>query len=177
MNCFKVLGVDQGLASCGIGIIEFKELTNGTIKKNKICLYKTIKTYPKKTVPDRLLDIFNELKSLVELYKPEYIGCEQLFYTPNRKGQRNKSSSILNTNMVTGLIFLIAGIYQLKIKTLVPGTVKLQITNNGKADKILMMNTICEILNLDIKELTEHSADALCIAYVIGINKNTEDFF
>lgn len=175
MEKFIVLGIDQGLASCGIGVLQFKETKAGKISIDKVLLYKTLKTTNKKDLSERLLYLNNEIQKVIDEYKPNFIGCEHLFYTNNKKGQRRKSSSILPTNMVTGIIYLLTGINNLKISTFVPSNIKKTITDNGKASKEEMIESISLLLNIEKEILDEHMADALCISYTMGINKNKEE--
>lgn len=163
------IGIDQGIANCGYSVVKLREddelevLTSGTIV--------TKSTYP---LSQRCLILFNEIKSLVEEYGAEIIGCEKLFFNPrqsDKKGGRNKSASIVYTNMATGLLYLIAGQYQIPIKEFVPGTVKKALTGNGRAEKEEVEEAVIKAV-VHTKEITEpnlnplktsHESDAVAI--------------
>ena len=177
MAKFTIIGIDQGLASCGYGVIRFKK-TKKSIKIDKVLDYGVIKTTSKQETKDRLVYIHNKLTELVDTYKPIGISCERLFYSAPSKGQRKKSASIITTNMVTGLVILTAGENNLEFADFVPSSVKKEITGNGKATKEDMISTIPKILGIEEGVVKiEHQADALSIAYTFGmrINKNKEE--
>src|SRR5659263_689139 len=72
-----VIGIDPGLATVGFGVIRTENRNITPIS------YGCIKTSPDKQTPQRLLDIFNEITSLFEKYKPEVIAVETLFFSKN----------------------------------------------------------------------------------------------
>lgn len=169
MSKFIVLGIDQGLASCGYGIIQFKK-TKKTIKVDKVLTYGLIKTTNKNTTPERLVLIYNKLEELVNTYNPTIVSCERLFYTSPLKGNRNKSASIITTNMVTGIIHYLAGTKNLTLKDFVPSSIKRTITGNGLAKKEEIIKTIPTLVNINPDEIKiEHIADALSIAYTAAM--------
>ena len=75
----KILGIDPGMAIVGYGLVEYnadkpKLLASGSIQTNK-------------DFPDskRLLEIFNDLSTIVEKYKPDCASVEKLFFFKNQK--------------------------------------------------------------------------------------------
>jgi crossover junction endodeoxyribonuclease RuvC len=163
------VGIDQGVANCGFSVVKLREdnelevLVSGTIV--------TKSDYP---LPQRMLILFNEISKLVEEYQSDIIGCEKLFFNPNqkdgkKKGGRNKSASIVYTNMATGLLYLIAGQKNVPLKEFVPGTVKKALTGNGRAEKEAVEEAVIEaVLNSKIEISSEtlktsHESDAIAI--------------
>ena len=70
----KILGIDPGLAIVGYCIADFdgenvKLLHSGSIQTSK-----------DDRESKRLLEIFNDLKSLIEKYRPDQAAIEKLFY-------------------------------------------------------------------------------------------------
>ena len=177
MKYFNILGIDQGLASCGYGVISFKRLKSGEVKFHKVLDYGVITTTSKERTPDRLVYIHNRIIELVDKYQPETIACERLFVSPKQKADnRNKSASIVTTNMVTGIVVYIAGEKNLKFRDFVPSSVKKIITGNGKAQKEDIINAIPKLMNLDEGVVKiEHQADALSIAYTAALKKEEDD--
>lgn len=163
------VGIDQGVANCGFSVVKLREddqvevLVSGTII--------TKSDYP---LPQRMLILFNEINRLVQDYKADIIGCEKLFFNPNqkeggKKGGRNKSASIVYTNMATGLLYVIAGQQKVPIKEFVPGTVKKALTGNGRAEKEEVEEAVIEIVLNSAEEIssetlkTSHESDAIAI--------------
>lgn len=170
MKKFVVIGIDQGLASCGYGVLRFKVDKSGVVSFDRVLDFGVIKTTAKKSTPERLVYIRDRIQTLIKDNKAIGIACEKLFFTPPKPGNRNKSSSIITTNMVSGIIQLLAGENNLIFQEFVPSTVKKTITGNGKATKDDMISTIPKILNIgEGKIKIEHEADALSIGYTLGM--------
>lgn len=176
MTKFVVLGIDQGLASCGYGLIQFKKNKKGIIAFDKVLTYGLIKTTTKNSNPERLVIIHDTLENLIDIYKPSIISCERLFYTNPLEGHRNKSASIITTNMVTGIIHYLAGHKKLILKDFVPSSVKKTITGNGLAKKEDIISIVPTLMGLKPDEIKiEHIADALAIGYTAGMKIDEED--
>jgi crossover junction endodeoxyribonuclease RuvC len=151
----RILGIDQGLASLGYCILEGDE----------VITYGCITTTNKKNLQQRFYDIEQKLSKLIEEYSPDVICCEKLFYTSPGAGNRNKSASIMNTNMITGVIMYLAGKYNLDIDMFVPSQVKKTICDNGKATKEEVISKINELYTIEsTKSKREHICDAISIA-------------
>lgn len=174
MSKIIVLGIDQGLASCGYGLLEFNIVKNKA-KLTKVLTYGVIKTTTRNNYGERLDIIYNKLEDLINKYNPSIIACERLFYSTPKKGNRNKSASIITTNMVTGIIHLLAGRKSINLKDFVPSSVKKAITGNGTAKKEDMIETIPKLLKIDEALIKiEHIADALAIAYTAIMHNEDE---
>jgi crossover junction endodeoxyribonuclease RuvC len=156
------IGIDQGIANCGFSIVK---LTGEEVIVLKSGI---IETNSKLTLPQRMTLIYSLLIDLVEVYQPEIIGCEKLFFNPRQKASpdgkkgRNKSASIVLTNMATGVINLIAGKKQIVLQEFVPGTVKKYVAGNGRASKEEVIAAVNYLLRRD--NVKEHEADATAIA-------------
>lgn len=135
----RALGVDQGYANCGYSVVEWSP----DYAEPKVLAMGVIETSPQLGMGERLQTIESQLLSLAQTYDVEAIGCEKLFFNPPKKegteenpyALRNKSASIVNTSMVTGIIHLVSFKQSLWFKDSTPGTVKKQVTGNGRASK------------------------------------------
>ena len=133
----RALGVDQGYANCGYSVVEWSP----DYVEPKVLAMGVIETSPQLGMGERLQTIESQLLSLVQSYDVKAIGCEKLFFNPPKKegteenpyALRNKSASIVNTSMVTGIIHLVSFKQSLWFKDSTPGTVKKQVTGNGRA--------------------------------------------
>src|SRR5659263_155624 len=97
-----VIGIDPGLATVGFGVIRTENRNITPIS------YGCIKTSPDKQTPQRLLDIFNEITSLFEKYKPEVIAVETLFFSKN-------VTNGLSVSEARGVIFLAAAQHNISL--------------------------------------------------------------
>lgn len=157
------IGIDQGIANCGFSVVELTADDEPIVLKSGI-----IETPSSITLPERLTLLYSLLSELVTNYQPMIIGCERLFFNPPRRNAqgdgkkgRNKSASIITTNMATGIIHLIAGQKQVLLQDFVPGTVKKYVAGSGRANKEEVIAAVMHLLGrADVKE---HEADATAI--------------
>lgn len=158
------LGIDQGIAHCGYSVIE---LTPSN-EMNILCSG-TLITSSKTELTKRIESIYQTIKTLAEKYNVSIIGCEKLFFSTKQKSEtnpkgRNKSASIVYTNMITGILYLIAGQQNIEIKEFVPGTVKKYVTGHGKASKEDVKKAVEQIVHgLDKNIETDHEGDSIAI--------------
>ena len=163
------LGIDQGIASSGYGLVEITINNENKILNIKPLNFGVITTSSKKTMSNRSKFIVNHIETLINDYNPQIIGCEKLFFTQKRVGGRNKSASMLYTNMATGLLYYISGENNIPLKEFVPGSIKKLIAGKGNANKEEMIEAISNTLKINLKEVNnEHMADALSIAIASG---------
>ena len=161
MNKIIACGIDQGLANLGYAFIEYDIDTNEYMKLDT----GTLKTKPNQLLEDRLLTIYEMMKTYNVKYNTDIIACEKLLHNPKQSEGRNKSASIMTTNMVTGIVFLVAGELDLWIKDFVPGTVKKHVAGYGRATKEDLQKAIedfCKEHGIEVK--TNHETDAIGIA-------------
>lgn len=161
-----VLGIDQGLANLGYSIISnvpSLDFVHPLSEKYQVIESGVFTTASDKDLTQRLKDIFVFLKGKLELYPCIAIGCEKLFHNNTQKNGRNKSAAIVKTNMVTGLIYLLGGLFEIPVFEFVPGTVKKVITGKGNATKEEMIDVIEKWLNIKFLKKEEHRADSIGI--------------
>lgn len=159
-NKITVLGIDQGLANIGYCVMRtYKDLLDEPV----ILESNTFITKSDDSLENRLGFIYDKLLSIIDKY-PEisFIGCERLFYSGMR------SSSILTTNLVTGIIFLLANKTNKQVRDYPATSVKKIMTGDGKAKKddiANAINHICAINDILSKDRTDHENDSIAIAY------------
>lgn len=162
-NSVLVLGIDQGLSNIGYCVMKvYKDL----IERPVIIEHGTLTTKSNEDTPKRLGYIYDSLEAIARKYpEMDFIGCEQLFYSGPR------SSSIIPTNLATGVIFLLANRLGKEIKDYSPTSVKKIMTGSGKAEKediAKAIQYICEINDVQRKGMTNHEDDAIAIAYTVA---------
>lgn len=169
---YYILGIDQGIANLGYAVICFEKKKNGEITKELI-KHKYVKTTSKFYIGTRLEALYKELLLVIKEYKICAIGCEKLFFSQKSENKatnkfRNKSASMVYTNLITGVIFLMSSQKGIPVIDFTPGTIKKEICGNGKATKEEMIEAINSLFGIDYK-ISEHEADAIGIAYKTGI--------
>jgi crossover junction endodeoxyribonuclease RuvC len=163
------MGIDQGLANCGYAVIEMKN------EKMKILTSGILVTKPTVTISNRVRYLYEAIRPLAMTYHIERMGCERLFYSYQQRAT-NKSASMMHTNMITGILHLIAAEQQVPLYEFVPGTVKKEITGSGKASKEDVFQSIMNWLP-EVSKMSSHESDAIAIgitALLYNGNKKEE---
>ncbi len=147
-----ILGIDPGLATMGYGVIEavhgnFSVVDYGVVTTPKEC-----------TLPERLVQLEDGVKELIETFKPQNIAIEELFFSKN-------ITTGIPVAEARGVILLTA------VKTLgdevyeyTPNQIKQAITGYGGADKVQMMHMVQALLRLKSIPRPDDAADALAVA-------------
>ena len=145
-----IIGIDPGLARVGYGIIEVK-------RNEKILLdCGIIETKKDQKEENRLLEIFIDLKELINKWKPDYAAVEKFFFY--------KSSTTISVVQARGVILMTLGSFNIPITEYAPAQIKLTITGFGKATKKDVLNSVMYSLKLEYPPRPDDSADALAIA-------------
>jgi crossover junction endodeoxyribonuclease RuvC len=146
-----VLGIDPGTAICGYGLVEMQGSRLKAVK------YGAVLTSPKSRAEDRLLKIYNELDALINEYKPDVMGVEQLFFN------RNVTTAI-PVGQARGVILLAAAKNKLELVERTPLQVKQSVVGYGKATKEQVIYMVQKILHLPAAPHPDDVADALAVA-------------
>jgi crossover junction endodeoxyribonuclease RuvC len=145
------LGIDPGTAICGYGLVEMQGSRLKAVK------YGAVLTSPKSRAEDRLLKIYNELDALINEYKPDVMGVEQLFFN------RNVTTAI-PVGQARGVILLAAAKNKLELVERTPLQVKQSVVGYGKATKEQVIYMVQKILHLPAAPHPDDVADALAVA-------------
>jgi len=145
-----IIGIDPGLARVGYGIIE--------VNKNEKTLLDCgiIETKKDQKEENRLLEIFIDLKELINKWKPDYAAVEKFFFY--------KSSTTISVVQARGVIMMTLGSFNIPITEYAPAQIKLTITGFGKATKKDVLDSVMYSLKLNYPPKPDDSADALAIA-------------
>ena len=146
-----ILGIDPGLAIVGWGVIESNK---GVLRP---LAYGAITTPAHTDIESRLLMIRNDLKDIIERYKPDEMAIKELFF---------------NTNITTGIavaeargvILCTAHEFGVKISEYTPLQVKQAVVGYGKAEKHQVISMVTSILKLKQPPKPDDTADAIAIA-------------
>ncbi len=147
----RILGIDPGLATVGWGIIDD---ING---KQKPVAFGVILTPKEDKLPDRLLMIENDLKSLIAKFEPDEIALEELFFNNNQK-------TAINVAQARGVILLTCKKECGKMYEYTPLQIKQALTGYGRAEKRQIQEMTRTFLNLPKIPKPDDAADALAVA-------------
>jgi len=156
----KVLGIDPGLATTGLGLVE----TNGNLEPAALD-WLTIATKAGLPMSNRLEEIRKNLDEYLEETKPDLCVVEKLFFSTNVK-------TAMDVAQVRGVILLVIQEHGIPVLEPNPLTLKACITGDGHADKRQVSDMLCRILNLSEAPTPDDAADALGLA-VFGAMQRT----
>ncbi len=147
----RILGIDPGLATIGWGVID---VINGKLKPIS---FGVILTPKDKTLPDRLMIIEEDLKSLINKFKPDEIAIEELFFNDNTK-------TAINVAHARGVILITCSKNCAKLYEYTPLQIKQALTGYGRAEKRQIQEMTKTFLNLPKIPKPDDAADALAVA-------------
>lgn len=146
-----ILGIDPGIAIVGYGIVEYNGNSFKTLD------YGAILTDSKETTPNRLNKIYGELGNLIDIYNPDVVAIEELFFNKNVK-------TAIAVGQARGVIILAAARKNLDIYEYTPLQVKQGVVGYGRAEKKQVQMMVKTFLNLRSVPKPDDVADALAVA-------------
>lgn len=147
----RVLGIDPGTAIVGYSIIDY------TNNKIELIDYGCIYTNKEDSLSLRLEQVYFRVESLINLYKPDHMAIEELFFFKNQK-------TIISVAQARGVIILKAQLSGIDIYNYTPLQVKTGITGYGRATKKQVQEMTKVILKLNEIPKPDDAADSIAIA-------------
>lgn len=145
-----ILGIDPGYAIIGYGTVEFKNCKYSSLG------YGAIKMNCKDDFLYRLESIFDRVCEIINVYKPDAVAIEKLYFQNNQK-------TAIEVAEARGVILLAAKKHNIPTYEYTPLQVKNAVTGYGKALKNQVMLTVQRFLNLDEIPKPDDTADALAV--------------
>jgi len=146
-----ILGIDPGFGRTGWGVC----VSEGNKLQAKS--YGCIETGKDEDFSYRLEQIYSDLNKIIEKYKPDVIGVEELFFSKN-------VTTAINVAHARGIVLLSARLANVPIMEFTPLQVKQAISGYGKADKKQVQQMVKTFLNLKEIPQPDDAADALAVA-------------
>ena len=151
----RILGIDPGYAIVGYGVLEYDNM------RFKVVNYGAITTEPETPFDKRLAEIYDDMCSVLDMFKPDCMSIEKLYF---------------NTNITTGIdvaqargVTMLAAVQRgVPIYEYTPLQVKVAVTGYGRAEKHQMQEMTKNILHLKDVPKPDDTADALAIAICHG---------
>lgn len=144
----KVIGIDVGLRNTGYVVIENgKLLTSGVY-----C------TTNRQTLPSRLKELYESVKSLIQKETPDVAVYETIFYKHNPK-------TLCALAQARGVLLLAAEEVGIKIKEYTPAEIKQAISGSGRASKYQIHGMVERLLGVKLSpslDVGDAAACALC---------------
>jgi crossover junction endodeoxyribonuclease RuvC len=145
-----ILGIDPGTARLGYGVIRGAD---PSIAQE----FGVVETRSSSDMPSRLLQLHDELTSIIREYRPGVMVVEKLFFS------RNVTNAIA-VGQARGVAMLSAAESGISVVEYTPAEVKQAVAGYGNADKAQVQEMVRVILGLDELPRPDDAADALAVA-------------
>ena len=151
----RILGIDPGIATIGFAVLDAER------SQYRLLQCGVITTPAHTSLSSRLDQIFQDMKQLLDAFKPDAVSIEELFF---------------NTNITTGIavahgrgvILLACQQAGVRIFEYTPLQVKQAVVGYGRAEKKQVQFMVKTILNLKEVPKPDDTADALAAAVTHG---------
>ena len=146
-----ILGIDPGLATLGYGVIEADN------NRRRLIQFGTLTTPAGQPMPQRLRAIFQGMNQLMDIYQPDDVAFEELFFSKN-----------ITTGMAVSAargVALVAVVQRTEnLYEYTPMQIKQAVTGYGGADKHQVQQMVKMLLNMKEIARPDDAADALAVA-------------
>ena len=147
----KILGIDPGMAIVGYGLIE--------VEGDNIQLLASGSIQTDKNLPDskRLLEVYNDLSTIVQKYQPDCASVEELFFFKNQK-------TVIPVAEARGVLLTVLEKFGIPTFGYTPMVVKQVLTGYGRADKKEVEQMVRISLESENLPKLDDTVDAIAIA-------------
>lgn len=147
----RILGIDPGYAIVGFGVLE---ADRGQARLVRCGAINTPAGVP---MPRRLLQIQQDMETLIADFQPDAMAIEELFFNTN-------VTTGIGVAQARGVILAAAAKLGVEIFEYTPSQVKQAVVGYGKAEKHQVMDMTKRILKLPAVPKPDDAADAVAIA-------------
>lgn len=156
----RILGIDPGYAIVGYGALDYYG------SQMKLAAMGAITTAADMPFERRLLAIYDDMRVLLQQFKPDAMSVEKLFFNSNQK-------TGIDVAEARGVILLSAVQAGVPIYEYTPLQVKSSITGYGRAEKQQVQEMTRTILHLREVPKPDDTADAVALAMTHAYSINT----
>ena len=159
-----ILGIDPGLATLGYGVIEADN------QKRRMIQYGTLSTAAGQAMPHRLRAIYQGMNQLMDIYKPDEVAFEELFFSKN-------ITTGIAVSHARGVALLAVAQRTDDLYEYTPMQIKQAVTGWGGADKHQVQMMVKMLLNMKEIARPDDAADALAVALTHANSMNMKKMF
>ena len=155
----RILGIDPGVATVGFGVIETQGVPQPAAKmpRQQMIQYGAITTPAGQPLAARLVQIAQDMETLINRFRPDEMSIEELFFS------KNITTGIAVAH-ARGVILYTAQRMHLPVYEYTPMQIKQAVVGYGLADKHQVMDMTRRLLKLKSIPRPDDAADALAIA-------------
>ena len=159
-----ILGIDPGLATLGYGVIEVNN------DRRRMIQYGTLTTIAGQPTPQRLRSIFQGMNQLMDIYKPDDVAFEELFFSKN-------ITTGMAVSAARGVALVAVAERTENLYEYTPMQIKQAVTGYGGANKQQVQQMVKLLLNMDSIARPDDAADALAVALTHANSMNMKKLF
>jgi len=156
----RIIGIDPGLRHTGWGIID----KDGS--RVSFVAAGVINADTENALSERLLEIFDSLRHVLDEYKPQEAAVEEVFVNMN-------PNSTLKLGQARGIALLAPAVFGIPVSEYTPNQIKKMIVGVGHAEKKQVDMMVRKMLPTLPKNVPADSADALAMALCHGFMKGS----
>ena len=146
-----ILGIDPGYAIVGFGVLQAQR---GQARMLRCGAINTPAGVP---MPQRLVQIQEDMETLIRTFSPDMMAIEELFFNTN-------VTTGIGVAQARGVILMTAAKLGVAIAEYTPSQVKQAVVGYGKAEKRQVMDMTRRLLHLTAVPKPDDAADAVAIA-------------
>lgn len=147
-----VLGIDPGVSRCGYGCVEGRP--GGAAR---VVAVGVLTTSPAEPLPARLATLDDDLRRLIEEYRPDAVAVERVFFQGNAR-------TAMSVGQASGLALVAAARAGCQVAQYTPTEVKQAVAGYGSAPKEQVQRMVQTLLDLAERPRPPDAADALALA-------------
>ena len=159
-----ILGIDPGLATLGYGVIEADN------NKRRMIQFGTLTTPAGQPMPQRLRAIFQGMNQLMDIYQPDDVAFEELFFSKN-------ITTGMAVSAARGVALVAVAQRTENLYEYTPMQIKQAVTGYGGADKHQVQQMVRMLLNMKEIARPDDAADALAVALTHANSMNMKKMF
>ena len=122
IDFMRILGIDPGMAIVGYGILDYERENLNLTSSGSIQTKKGTRE------SSRLLEIYNDMETVIQKFEPDAAAIEKLFFFRNR-------TTVMPVAHARGVILMVLEKYGIPIYEYTPMEVKQVLTGYGRANK------------------------------------------
>ena len=147
----KILGIDPGMAIVGYALINF-DGENCTLLSSG-----SIQTKKGEKESARLLEIYNDMQTIIQKLQPEHVAIEKLFFVHNQ-------TTVMPVAHARGVILTVVEQHNIPISEYTPMEVKKVLTGYGRAGKKEVEQMVKITLGTEKLPKLDDTVDSIAIA-------------
>ena len=132
-----ILGIDPGLATLGYGVIEADN------QNRRLIQFGTLTTPAGQPMPQRLRAIYQGMNQLLDIYRPDEVAFEELFFSKN-------ITTGIAVSHARGVALLAVVQRTDELYEYTPMQIKQAVTGYGGADKHQVQQMVKMLLNMKV---------------------------